>query len=275
MSASDFREKAWEKLRGNWLKMALIMFIAALVNSKFGLDMLDYTTRTLTVDTPFGFVGNGGMLSINIPAGNAWLLKIIIFLLGVYALVIRSGCVKVSLGVMRGGKPVIKDLFLKGIFWKMLFMNIMRYIIVGFFTCLLTVPGIIIYLAYSMAGYLFFGYNIIRFFTYLLIVPGIIMGLAYSMADYLLIENLDMGPVEALRESRKRMKGYKGRYFGLVLSFAGWMILAAFVMGLVNRFLPFPGIVDSWISAVIASALTAYVRTASAAFQMHVYGENI
>ena len=244
MSASDFREKARERLRGNWLKMALIMFIAALVTSKFGLDMLDYTTRTLTVDTPFGFVGNGGMLSINIPAGNAWLLKIIIFLLGVYALVISSGCVKVSLGVMRGGKPVIKDLFLKGIFWKMLWMNIVRYIIVGFFTCLL-------------------------------IVPGIIMDLAYSMADYLLIENPGMGPVEALRESRKRMKGYKGRYFGLHLSFAGWIILAAFVMGLVNRFLPFPGIVDSWISAVIASALTAYIGTASAAFQMHVYGEII
>ena len=63
----------------------------------------------------------------------------------------------------------------------------------------------------------------------LLIVPGIIKYFSYSMAYYILIENPDYTASEALRESKRIMKGQKFRLFVLWLSFIGWFLLTAFI----------------------------------------------
>jgi len=66
----------------------------------------------------------------------------------------------------------------------------------------------------------------------LLVIPGIIKGLAYSQTLYLLKDNPDYGIFEAITESRKRMNGYKWKYFLLNLSFIGWGILGLFTLGI-------------------------------------------
>ncbi|KMQ00976.1 membrane protein [Bacillus cereus] len=63
----------------------------------------------------------------------------------------------------------------------------------------------------------------------LLIVPGIIKYFSYSMAYYILIENPDYTASEALRESKRIMKGHKFKLFVLWLSFIGWFLLTAFI----------------------------------------------
>ena len=255
MSISEIKEKAREKLKGNWWKMALIMLVVLLVSERFGLGKINYASRAVVFDTSLKFVGKNGVLNFNIPVGSGWIFRILLLLIGIFAFVIRSGGIKSSIRVMRGETPSLSDLLLRGVFWKMLWMNIVRAVITGFFTLLL-------------------------------IVPGVIVSLAYSMADYLLIENPEMGPIEVLRESRRRMKGNKGHLFGLGLSFFGWIVLAALTVALFKSVLqfifmrmpqtmPVLNIFIACISAAVNAMLFAYMFTANTAFHMHVNGEEI
>jgi uncharacterized membrane protein len=66
----------------------------------------------------------------------------------------------------------------------------------------------------------------------LLIVPGIIAAINYSMAPYIMAEDSNVGIVESIEISKKMMKGNKGRYFLLQLSFIGWVILAVLTLGI-------------------------------------------
>lgn len=66
----------------------------------------------------------------------------------------------------------------------------------------------------------------------LLIVPGIIASLNYSQAFYIMAQNPDVGIVEAIELSKQMMKGEKGKYFVLGLSFLGWTLLSVLTLGL-------------------------------------------
>jgi uncharacterized membrane protein len=75
------------------------------------------------------------------------------------------------------------------------------------------------------------------FFTYLwsllLIVPGIIKAYSYSMAPYILADNPTLTARQALNESKRITKGYKGKLFVLELSFIPWLLLSSITLGLV------------------------------------------
>lgn len=66
----------------------------------------------------------------------------------------------------------------------------------------------------------------------LLIIPGIIKGIAYSQVFYLLRDDPELTALEAITESKNRMKGYKWKYFLLNLSFIGWAFIAIFTLGI-------------------------------------------
>jgi uncharacterized membrane protein len=68
--------------------------------------------------------------------------------------------------------------------------------------------------------------------TCLLIIPGIIKSFSYSMAFYILRDNPEIGALEAITRSRKMMAGYKGKLFGLYLSFIGWGLLCCLSLGI-------------------------------------------
>jgi len=66
----------------------------------------------------------------------------------------------------------------------------------------------------------------------LFFVPGIIMLYSYSMVNYVIAENPDLTAREALKESKRIMKGNKWRLFCLELSFFGWMLLSLITFGI-------------------------------------------
>ena len=66
----------------------------------------------------------------------------------------------------------------------------------------------------------------------LLIVPGIIKALGYSMMFYIMHDNPEIKPLEAIKKSQIMMKGYKGKYFLLSLSFIGWFLLGVLTLGI-------------------------------------------
>ncbi|MDR0785503.1 MAG: DUF975 family protein [Treponema sp.] len=68
--------------------------------------------------------------------------------------------------------------------------------------------------------------------TLILIIPGIIKSLSYSMAFFILYDNPEMEPRQALKESCRMMKGYRGKLFCLELSFIGWLLLGILTLGI-------------------------------------------
>jgi len=83
-------------------------------------------------------------------------------------------------------------------------------------------PSFLLYLLYSI---------FLMLWTCLFIVPGIIKGLSYSMSFYILRDNPKIEAMEAITQSRKMMVGYKGKLFGLYLSFIGWALLCCLSLG--------------------------------------------
>lgn len=71
----------------------------------------------------------------------------------------------------------------------------------------------------------------------LLFVPGIVKGLAYSQTLYILIDNPELRPIDAIKESQQLMQGYKMQLFTLYLSFIGWAILSILTLGIGFLFL--------------------------------------
>ena len=52
------------------------------------------------------------------------------------------------------------------------------------------------------------------------------------MAYYIMNDNPYIKPIEAINKSKAMMKGYKGKYFLLGLSFIGWYLLGILTLGI-------------------------------------------
>lgn len=82
----------------------------------------------------------------------------------------------------------------------------------------------------------FFAGFLVTLFTFLwsllLVVPGIVKGIAYSQTYYILNEHPEYTGQEAIAASQEMMRGHKGEYFVLCLSFIGWFLLSALTFGL-------------------------------------------
>jgi len=66
----------------------------------------------------------------------------------------------------------------------------------------------------------------------LLIIPGIIAALSYSLTFFIIAEDDSIGPLEAIRKSKKMMYGYKWKLFCLYLRFLGWVLLCVLTIGI-------------------------------------------
>ena len=84
--------------------------------------------------------------------------------------------------------------------------------------------------------------------TLLLIVPGIIMAIAYSQAYFLMLDDPDLGAMDALDLSKQLMKGRKWDYFVMLLSFLGWFLLGILTLG----------ILFLWIDPYVLQTLAGY-----------------
>lgn len=103
----------------------------------------------------------------------------------------------------------------------------------------------------------------------LLVVPGIIASFRYSQAFFILADNPDMSVGDCIRESCRLMKGNKGRYFYLQLTFIGWYLLAAIPGGIFDTFSNSDGAVAVIVGIILSLpfvVLSAYVMMSNTAF---------
>lgn len=88
----------------------------------------------------------------------------------------------------------------------------------------------------------------IALWTLLFIIPGIVKSFSYAMAFYIKCDHPAVSATDAITMSRRMMKGYKGKYFCLQLSFFGWMIVGALCFGIGTL----------WVNAYVSAANAAF-----------------
>ena len=71
----------------------------------------------------------------------------------------------------------------------------------------------------------------------LFIIPGILALVNYSMGYFILLEDGRMGPIKALSESRRFIKGYRLKLIGFSLSFIGMGIINVLTFGLLTFYI--------------------------------------
>jgi uncharacterized membrane protein len=123
--------------------------------------------------------------------------------------------------------------------------------------------------------------------TLCLIIPGIIAYYRYRLAFFILVDNPNIGPLEAINISKELMRGNKWKLFCLDLSFIGWALVAWIVVVMSMLFLTaivvgastystdsilLLVIVQTAIISVVTGVLYMYMGTASAAFYERASG---
>ncbi len=111
----------------------------------------------------------------------------------------------------------------------------------------------------------------------LFIIPGIIAAYRYSQAIYILLDNPDIGVMEALRRSKILMLGQKGNLFFLQLTFVGWTMLAGGVASVAAVLAGYPGTVAGvWVQSIVVGIfglwLTPYMGIVTADFYNNLIG---
>jgi uncharacterized membrane protein len=212
--AQDFRRQAKEALRGKWFIALIAGIIASLLGGLNGMGSAGVSFGgsssseggSGTVVPPVG----GG--DVNVSDEMLEILGIFFIILGVVAVVavilsivylIIGGAVGIgysnfNLDIIDGREARIGTLFDSFDQWK-----------TGFVARLLS----------SLY---------VTFWSMLFLIPGVIASYSYSMMHFVMAENPDMSANEAIRESKRLMKGNKWRFFCLQLSFIGWELLAIF-----------------------------------------------
>ncbi|MEK4537972.1 DUF975 family protein [Peribacillus sp. FSL K6-1552] len=86
--------------------------------------------------------------------------------------------------------------------------------------------------SFKLIGAYFLQAIFLFLWSLLLLIPFFIKSIAYSQTFFLLKDHPEYTVLEAITESRKRMKGLKWKYFLMHLSFIGWGILCIFTLGI-------------------------------------------
>jgi len=104
---------------------------------------------------------------------------------------------------------------------------------------------------------------LIMLWTLLLIIPGIIAVYSYAMTPYLMAEFPELRVMDAIRESKRLMRGNKWRLFCLQFSFIGWELLAVFTPLTIGYF---------WVNPYRQAADVAFYMDVTGRGQLRDYG---
>lgn len=182
-------------------QIALVLVLIFIAFSAFNQLMTNLFGIPYYVEYPPGY---GYYLTVKMPSGINWFVTIFI---GLVQPILMGGFYTYCLAVRRGKEMPVTTLF------------------DGF-----SIAGKIILLQIVMSIFFFL-------WSLLLFIPGIIAMYRYRFAMYNLVENPDLGILEAINMSKAQTAGYKWQLFVLDLSFLGWWILSLFTMGLLNIWL--------------------------------------
>ncbi|MCR3759478.1 DUF975 family protein [Clostridium felsineum] len=250
-SSKEFRKISRQQLKGNWIKMILIIIIFTLICLSYAIPYVGYPIQ--------------------------------IIISGALVLGFKSCFLKVS----REEKIKINDLF-SG--FKNFIPSLVLQVLIIIFTFLWSLIAIVPAVSAFFIGVYYlvegnveilkgtdpFKIIIILCVFYiaiiLLLIPAMIAMYRYSMSYYILADSPNIGGYEALRESKRMMEGNKWRLFCLHISFIGWWILSftpSLIGGIVIAMLKD----TSNFAVMMLIGVILLVATIAAGILVLVYGE--
>ena len=210
MPIKEYKKKALSALKGNWIISVIACFIAMVLGGIEGYSV-NFTINVnvpLIPDVENGVEQTAKFLDTDpntlltvllISSAISLVLSIVLFIVGS---AVGVGYARFHLDMAEGEKPRLRTLF-------------SHFDQTGTAVC----ARLLVFLRVSI-GTIFF------------IVPGVIARFKYALVNQVIADNPGITAREALRESKRLMKGNKWKYFCLSLSFIGWSILALFTGGI-------------------------------------------
>lgn len=210
MPIKEYKRNALSALKGNWIISVIACFVAMLLGGVEGYSI----TFTYNVNVPLipdvkndveqasKFLGGDTeaiLKEMLVYLAISFAVSLILFIIGSAIMV---GYTRFHLDMANGHKPKFRTLFSHfGQMGTAIWARILVFL-------------------HVFVGAIFF------------IVPGIIAYYKYALVMQVIADNPGITAREALRESKRLMKGNKWKFFCLNFSFIGWAILASLPGGL-------------------------------------------
>ena len=201
MFSKDFKKLSLNQLRGKWGSVIIAFLIAILVIMAMSA-VLQFPATVITLIQSH----SSGVFALITAVFSA----VIILILSIIGLIL-SGCIMYGISnymlrFVRNGETNISYIF-SGFSYG---INVIK-------------RSFVLYLLIEIFTFLW---------SLLFVIPGIVASLSYSQAFFILVDDDNISASEALRLSKRMMKGYKGKLFCLLLSFIGWILLCCLTFGI-------------------------------------------
>jgi uncharacterized membrane protein len=161
-------------------------------------------------------------------------------LLTLYGWVMSLGYCSYSLSLARGQAPGMRSLFVGfGMVGKALLLYLLITLFSFLWSMAIFLPGTLLAMifTYSLASVSEVAAILAGILTLLAAcILWALITLRYALAPFALLDDPDCFPPEAIRRSKKLMRGQLGRFVTLHLSFLGWFLLLSFLFLLVAGF---------------------------------------
>ncbi len=242
---SDLKLYARRALKGNWG----IMIGATLISMGISYLFTVALNAVLFAALGRGIQALSGIFSSSaapLPAGNLSIGTMVVILIILYfvylvvMLLMSVGYQRLYLDAAAGQKAKVTTLFWAFTHspWKFVLISVLIALLEG----ITTVPICIMSLAAALTGGSGFAAIFLLIYEIIFLIVYAYVLLTFSQFYLILVEAPEKGIFEALAESQRMMKGNRGKYFMLCLSFFGLSLLAAFSFGLAALWLsPYVG----------------------------------
>lgn len=139
--------------------------------------------------------------------------QIMIYIVSLFVSLLQAGYIKLLLNMDRKEPFTLKDLISPFTIHpdRFLTVNLILLLVEVLFSLPLDV------LSYRTSGMLSLAYSLGS--SMIASLAGLILSLFFGLSNYLLLDNPQMGAIESMKVSCRLMKGNKGRYFYIILSF--------------------------------------------------------
>jgi uncharacterized membrane protein len=143
---------------------------------------------------------------------------------------LMPGYIKMFLNITTDQKYGISDLVfaLKNKPLKFIGINLLLFLI----GIIIGIPFMVVFVVSIITDFIPVMLVLLVLMYIALIVGSIVVTIYFSQCFFILIESPDKGVLQCLRESVELMKGNKGRFFYIMLSFTGMMLLGYGSMGI-------------------------------------------
>lgn len=264
------------------LRVMLLYVLAAVAVPQAALTFVSFSTPTGLMDQLFELVYSGidmetALRLLQIPSQQIILRQVLNVVLQIYQLIMAFGLTRYCLLLYRGETSGPADLFIGfSMAGRVLGANLLVGLIVGACCVALIFAG-----SFVIAFFVIFlpslpeiaVWGLLILFWLAALACLVLIWLNYALTTLALADRPELGAMGAIQYGKNLIRGHRGQYFVLSLSFLGWSLLCSLPVAVfsgLTLYLDLPAWAVSVISVVLGLPvylwLSPYMNAAVAGF---------